>query len=220
MRGIDQRHLVVIILLAITASFTFLIDDKKGISQNYAFTESIPTCIGPWAGRDFEVDARTIEMLETDDILMREYRRPKGLPISLCIAFSGEKRVAIHPPEICMSGGGWNLVEKKRIKVSDSLGLVAIKLILERGDCKQVVLYWYKAGKDFTASFYHQQLNFVKNWILGGDPSCGLIRVSTQIKGQGVEQALSSLIEFTRVLMPHLTEEGKPCQQKRTKDSV
>lgn len=220
MKDMGQRYRVVIILLAVTATFTFFLGNEKGLSQNKAFYSMVPPCIGPWAGRDLEVDTRTIEILETDDILMREYLGPKGLKILLCIAFSKETRKSIHPPEVCMSGGGWNLIEKKRIKVPGSPGFEAIKLISEKGDCKQAVLYWYKTGQDFTANFYHQQFNFVKNTFLGGDTSCGLIRVSTQITGQEVEQAMASLIDFAEALMPYLTEGGdKTCQQKKTKGS-
>ncbi|HHT9120098.1 MAG TPA: exosortase C-terminal domain/associated protein EpsI [Candidatus Hypogeohydataceae bacterium YC41] len=220
MKNIDKKHKVLIFILTLSAIFTFFLGHKKSLSQSNVFTKRIPSLIGPWVGgKDLEADARVIEILETDDILTREYLGPKGVTILLCIAFSGESRKAIHPPEVCMSGGGWNLIEKKRLKVPGSNNFEAIKLILEKGDSKQIVLYWYKSGKEFTANFYSQQLGFVKSMLFGGEISCGLIRVSTQIEGQGVEEALSSLTDFAQALMPYLTEGDKNWPQKKSKES-
>jgi EpsI family protein len=214
-KNIDRKHAVVILILALTAAFTSFIGNEKIPPQSDVFTKKIPYCVGPWVGgKDIEVDARTIETLETNDVLTREYSGPKGVSIMLCIAFSGESRKAVHPPEICLSGGGWNLTEKKLITVPGEKEFEAIKLVLEMGDSKHVVLYWYKAGKDFTADFYNQQFSFVKNILMGGDVSCGLIRVSTLIKEDtSVEEALSWLTDFAQALMPYLTEGDRTCQE-------
>lgn len=220
MENIGQRHLVVAVLLAITAAFTFLFGEAKETTSAGTFTERIPICIGPWVGRDLEVDTRTFEILETNDVLTREYRGPKDNTIFLGVAFSSENRRAIHPPEVCMSGGGWNLTEKKRIEIKNTTVFEAIKLTLEKGDTEQVVLYWYKVGRDFTADFYRQQLKFVKARLLGGDSSCALIRISTLTTGQEAEKALSSLIDFAKALMPYLTEGGISCKKNGKKGSA
>jgi EpsI family protein len=208
MKETDRRYLFVIVLLAATAGFSFLFREENNHPPKGLYIKMIPNCIGPWVGTDLEVDARTFEILETEDVLMREYHKAGSIPVLLCITSSPENRKAVHPPEVCMSGGGWNLIEKARFKTPDLPGLEMIRLILEKGDCKQVVLYFYKIGQQFTAGFYEQQINFVKAKLSGSDTSCALIRVTTEIKGQGTEQALTVMQDFIKTLMPYLKPGG------------
>ena len=206
----NTRYFIVIGILFIVSIITYFLSIDVPAQQKTVYAKQLPVFINGWSGEDIEVDDRTLELLETDDVLMREYRKEGYPPVEFCIIYASNNRKVSHPPEICYRGGGWALEEKKPIVFSKRSGefpeFSAIKLIIEKGDQKQLVLYWYKCNRKYTTNYYTQQINIVKSEITTGKSTSGLIRISTPIVNNDEDVAMMRVQKFSLKMLPSITK--------------
>ncbi len=178
------------------------------------FAQNIPTVIAGMKSREIEMDQRTLDILETTDVMYREYSMKGKLPIFVCIIFSENNRKVAHPPELCLSGGGAVVEEKKQIQFSSSVKdkFYAQRLIVQHADRKWMYLYWYKTGKFFSSHYLLQQFLSALTQIVYRKSSCALIRLSIPLSQQEEPPYTASqqrLVEFSQELIP-LTAEHLP----------
>ncbi len=206
MSSFSKRYLIIVILLLVTAFITFGAYSTKSYS-GVLHTQNIPMRIGSWYGRDIPMGERTYDVLETRDAFMREYASSIGDRAMLTVVFAQSNRKVAHPPEVCLTGGGWSRTGRDihTVVVGDRT-LRFNRLILQRGSEKQVVLYLYKAGSRLTPNYYSQQLNIIMNGMLRKDTSSALIRISCYVDGDGVEEPLSMLNKFAGEVIPVLEQ--------------
>jgi EpsI family protein len=173
-------------------------------------TSRIPMEIGSWAGRALPVDNYVKEILETNDVIQRNYFSPAhgNRPVQLAVVYSANNRRVAHPPEICYAGGGWEL-SSKTIRDYPGVGPMA-RLELHRAGMRDIVLYCFESGDDFTARYYRQQINIVRNLLTGRSTSSALVRLSTLVRDdESTDQAEKRLLDFAAQVMPILRRELK-----------
>lgn len=196
--------LVLTILLAATAAhYSIEMSQASAIERSvtdYAF--EMPTRIGQYTqyGDDLEVDERTKEVLQTSNILMRNYVGPHGWPVQLSIVHAGATRRSLHFPEVCIVGAGWEVREQNTVPVG--ILFEARQLVLVKGDQREAVLYWFKTGDKLTGNFFLNAFNWVQNQVTMGDSTSAMIRVSTFVGPQGEEAAFEVLRDFAAQVTP------------------
>jgi len=163
-----------------------------------------PMTVGDWQAADIPLSERDYEILETKNLIMRDYKNSKGDSIYLYIIYSENNRKVTHPPELCLTGGGLTIVDKSSIQLTDNLRTV--KLLMEKGDARQIVAYWFRAGSLNTDSYVKQQLKVAFDLLRGKRTSCALIRLSTDIKDNEQDAALELLKSFTAQIEPLLPQ--------------
>lgn len=161
-----------------------------------------PITIGEWTSKDTVLSERTYKLLETRNLIMRNYTNPKGDSINLYIIYSQDNRKVAHPPEICMQGSGATVTNKTSINITDSIK--ATELIIEKNIAKELVVYWYKVGKINTNVYLKQQIKQVTDKIRGKSSSIALIRVLSNIEGNDKEAALDKIKTFCKLIEPLL----------------
>lgn len=201
-----KRYVIAVALLSVTAFLTF----GDYANQSYSgtlYTRDVPMTIGKWSGRELPMDESTYEILETRDAFSRDYVNPAGERAMLTVVFSQSNRKVSHPPEVCLSGGGWSRIERdiQHVAYGDR-SLRVNRLVLQKGERKQVILYLYKAGEKLTPNYYHQQLNIVLNGMISKNVSSALIRVSCVVYNNDVEKATALAKRLTQEAMPILRE--------------
>ena len=172
----------------------------------------IPHEFGSWHGDDVTLDARTYEILETRNVLYRQYRTGSDSPrIDLCIVFSQANRKAPHPPEVCYTGSGAQVDRRpdETVKLSPPLGSIRGSSLLVRKDQSQeVVLYWYLAGTQLTTSYYAQQWKVIWAQITSRPAQSAIIRYSTVMAGkESQEEAMNRLNTFSACSLPIILEQ-------------
>jgi EpsI family protein len=160
-----------------------------------------PMKIGEWQATDIPLTDRDYEILETKNLIMRDYKNTKGDSVYLYIVYSENNRKVTHPPELCLTGGGFTIVDKSSIQLTNNIR--GVKLLMEKGDARELVVYWFRAGSLNTDSYVKQQLKVVFDLLRGKRTSCALIRLSTAIKENG-EEALGLIKEFCAQIEPLL----------------
>lgn len=206
----NTRYSILIGILFMVTIITYFLSDDVPAQQKAVYAKQLPIFINGWSGEDIKVDDRTLEILETNDVLMRDYKKEGNPFIQLCIIYASNNRKVSHPPEVCYKGSGWSLEEKIpvvfSIKSDEFPELRANKLILEKGDQKQLVLYWYKCNSDYATNYYKQQINVVKSEIITGKSTSGLIRISTPIVNNDEDVAMMRVQRFSLNMLPLITK--------------
>jgi EpsI family protein len=169
----------------------------------------IPLRIGAWQGTEGEVAEENIEVLGTEDMIMRSYIRGTDR-VGLAVIFSMSKRKVAHPPEQCYAADGFeiNYIDYEPIPIRDDYTINGRRLTIIRGPNRQVVLYWYRAGDYNTGNFALSQLYVIlSNLMMQRTTHVALIRLSThvdQVDDATVSEAAALLKEFARELFPEI----------------
>lgn len=165
---------------------------------------NFPMTVGDWTATEVELSERDYEILETRNLFVRDYANSAGESVGLYMVYSEDNRKVSHPPEICLIGSGLTVTKKSVFQVSDSIK--AVKLLIEKGDSRELVVYWYKAGDIYTDKYLKQQLKIVMDRMLGKRTSGALIRLSAIIKNDNEEAALNLVKGFCAEIAPLLPQ--------------
>lgn len=200
----NNKTFLIVVSILILASIIGLMSYLPGRfdSSSGPKMSVFPINIGQWQGKDIPLSEKDYEILETRNLIMREYKNPRGESIYLYIIYSEGNRKVAHPPEICLTGGGLNILDKASIQLTPSIR--AVKMLMEKGDFRQVVVYWYKAGDAYTDQYLKQQLKIALGNTMGKKISGAMIRVSTNVKDNDDKSALSLIQSFVSQIEPLL----------------
>ncbi|MFA5118267.1 MAG: exosortase C-terminal domain/associated protein EpsI [Candidatus Omnitrophota bacterium] len=199
----NKNFFLVVIILVIVACISFFAYlPSKIAALNEKKISEFPLTIGEWSGEDMVLSDKEYEILETRNLIMRNYRNKKGDSVNLYIVYSQDNRKVSHPPEICMQGSGATIVNKTKVNVTDSI--VATQLIIEKEFSREVAVYWYKTGSLYSNNYILQQLRSSFGRMFGKMVSSALIRVLTTCDTGKDDFALIRIKEFCRIIEPLL----------------
>jgi len=168
---IENQNPRPVIIAAITATFLILIlglgyrvlaarlaapGDATPISS--AILEQFPMQVGDWTGREVPLDEAIVRATDTDAHINRSYSRNNGLEfVSLYIATGVKARDLMpHRPEVCYTGAGWTLTDKRSMELplSDGTELPCNVMQFSRGTLtkkKVVVLDYYIVDGEYSS---------------------------------------------------------------------
>jgi len=209
-----SRVIVTAVLFIVSTFILWLGFYYNAENYNKHFAEKIPIEIDGMKSREILMDQRTLDILETEDVFYREYSKKDEPPIYLCVIFSENNRKVAHPPELCLSGGGNVVEEKREIYINNTMKkkFDAQRLIVDQRHSKWMYVYWYKTGKFFSSRYMLQQLLAAVTQLIYRKSSCALIRVSMRIpvgEEQPYEATQDKMVSFCQKVIP-LTVEYLP----------
>lgn len=109
----------------------------------------LPMRLGPWIGRDEDMDPAILRETQCDDYVNRLYEDPTrpGRSLRLWINYSLHGLNLRHSPEVCLPSGGWEKVEAKTrvLPIARPGGepLSIMRLGYAQGDVVQSIGFWY-----------------------------------------------------------------------------
>jgi EpsI family protein len=200
----DRKYAVVIGVLLTALFFIFIIERAQGKISYTASLENVPYRIGEWEGKNVAVSEDTYEILETRDVLVREYTDKEGDSLVLAIVYSGNNRDSFHPPEYCYLGSGAQLMgkEKDTLLLDKDTAFHMNKLVMNSAKDGISVWYWYSVGDRFISNYYAQQILFLWDALRGVNKGGALIRISTV--GNNQQQLERKAKSFIRQTLPSL----------------
>jgi EpsI family protein len=213
MANLKFRYLIVIILLAMTATVVSGLqydssrDDDTGLSD----LQGIPLQIGEWwQGKDFPLQEMVYEILETRAIIHRSYTKGSEDSIFLSLVHYFDTKVDFHAPEACLGGEG--LKTKKTIKTititsgDQKITLDITELLTTRETGQTLTYYFFKSGDFMGSNYIKMRLSIAANKLARNDTRSSLIRISTALV-PGHEAAAEALLrDFMEDLLPHLKQ--------------
>lgn len=200
----NKNFVLIVIILAATAvvSVIFYLPGRN-VSGNEAQMADFPETIGEWVGTDLPLSKNDYAILETRNLIMREYKNLVSQDtVYLYIIYSVGNRKVMHPPEICYTGGGATITEKSVVPLTDFIQ--ANKFIIEDNDSRQLVAYWFRSGNFNMYNYMRQQLKMVVDRLFGKKVSGAMIRVSTIIEKDGQDSAFRLIKSFSGQIEPLL----------------
>jgi exosortase D (VPLPA-CTERM-specific) len=170
-----------------------------------------PREIEGWSGISTTLEPEIEAVLGADDYFTAFYRNPAentGVDLFLSYYASQTEGDAIHSPEVCLPGAGWEVasIQPTEIDLPGSrMGTVALnRAVIQRGLERQLVYYWFEGRgrqmtNDFAAKFYT-----LADGLTMGRTDGGLVRVITPIGPDGEAAADERLQRFLTVATDRL----------------
>lgn len=168
-----------------------------------AIPATIKTKHRTWIGITEKMPKFDMLILETKDILLRQYSDGDGRPVSLCVVFSADNRKGTHPPDVCLSGAGShiNFEAYRNVSLGDGKVINVRELVASVGNVNRYFAYFYKYSNHFTSSFYWQQIMLVWDGLIHHNPSGALIRYDVRMRDSqalaGARKRVDALIRAT-----------------------
>ena len=126
------------------------------VSMPPAALERLPLQIGDWAGQNVPLDEAIVRATDTDAHINRRYSRYNASEyIQLYIAYGVRARdLMTHRPEVCYTGAGWTLIDKRssELPLSNEMELPCSIFQFSRGTLntkKTVVLAYYIVDEQY-----------------------------------------------------------------------
>jgi EpsI family protein len=191
--------------------------------------DSFPTTIGDWhcAGLQ-EMDPDALKFLGATDYVICNYVKDESTrggqrsAVDLYVGFhesqvrkeGGGHANAIHPPEHCLPGSGWDIIDSKLVPIAfpglpPGHGLrederQAKRFVIAQGDSRELVYFWYQGqGRVITAN---EDVILLRFWNRArrGRTDGALVRFTTRIERGDIESAEARFQEFANLVVPIL----------------
>ncbi len=174
-----------VILIALSSVYIQVQEEIRPPRQ--AFIE-FPQQVGEWRGRDKQLEQIYLDSLKLDDYLLGNYSNSSGEVVDFYIAYYASQQAgsAAHSPRACIPGGGWKISELTQVPVSGvsvaGHPLLANRLVIERGEHKQLVYYWFQQRGRVITSEYMVKLYLFWDGLLKHRTDGALVRVVTALR--------------------------------------
>lgn len=122
--------------------------------------KDFPQQVGTWhqTGIDQKLDQETMAVLRASDYLLRDYRGSDGRIANFYVGYYATQRdgSTYHSPLNCLPGSGWTMSDPARIPINlpDGRSFSANRYVIQNGDQKDVLIYWYQGRGRAVASEY------------------------------------------------------------------
>lgn len=174
---------VLIVMLIAASAVSLGLFNREMVASDKLDVHTFPMTVGEWMGRELPITEKEYDILETRNLISREYINNSGDKLYLFIIYSETNRSVFHPPEVCMIGSGLCITDKQ-IESFNVEGKVFTtnKLFAEKGRLKKIILNCYKVGNIYTSNFYLQQARLALYQIFRRNVPGATLRVSMAVE--------------------------------------
>jgi exosortase D (VPLPA-CTERM-specific) len=168
-----------------------------------------PRALDQWSGVDLPIDAVAIDSLKPTDYLSVNFvDAANQSPVSVWIAYYATQEIgeAIHSPRICIPAGGWRISQIRPVNVgTDADPLSVNRAIIQKGNEKALVYYWFQGRGRIEASEYAVKVHLMTDAILRQRTDGALVRLVTPIfENEQVAASEQRLHAFLTKMRPEL----------------
>lgn len=162
--------------------------------------------------KEWAIEPEVQAVLKADDTLSRHYVRD-GVPqgAGLYVAFFKTQRAGVtpHSPKNCLPGNGW-VAEKSTVIPITVPGrtepIEANYYLIQRGDNKSVVMYWYQSHGRTVADEFKAKFYVMADAMRLNRTDTALVRVTVPVGSGGVSAAEQAAFQFVRGSFGPLSE--------------
>jgi EpsI family protein len=190
------------ILLVVLLAGGFVVNAWEYLGEAHVERKSLkdfPTRVAAWEqiGTDEQFDAETLSVLRASDYLLRNYKNADGRFANFYVGYYASQRdgATYHSPLNCLPGSGWVMSEPGRVTITPNgrSAFVVNKYVIQNGDHKEVLLYWYQGRGRSVASEYWGKVYTVFDSVRLRRSDGAMVRITTTIndsKPGAVESAM------------------------------
>ena len=147
-----------------------------------------PRQVGTWqqTGGDEQFDNQTLAVLRASDYLLRNYRGADGRVVNFYVGYYASQRdgATYHSPLNCLPGAGWVMSEPGTITITPKgrPAFVANKYLIQNGDHKDLLVYWYQGRGRAVASEYWGKIYTVIDSVRRRRSDGAMVRITTPVE--------------------------------------
>jgi EpsI family protein len=159
--------------------------------------KDFPEQLGQWQkSRDAVIDEPTMKVLRASDYILRDFqRRPDGQAANFYVGYYASQRegASYHSPLNCLPGSGWTLSKPDTVTIAlpDGRSFAANKYVIQNGEYKSLMIYWYQGRGRTVASEYWGKVYTVIDSVRLRRSDGAMVRVTVPI-GESESTALES----------------------------
>jgi EpsI family protein len=200
------------IVAGLLVTTSVAIDRSSGVQAVPALQPlaTIPTSIDGWSGRDLPAwDESVVKVLGADEYVNRRYLREGTAVADLYVGYYGSQKQgdAIHSPQNCLPGSGWEPVSEERVNLTvPGPGTIRVnRYVVQKDLDKQVVLYWYQGRGRVIASEYTNRAYLIFDSLRLRRNDGALVRVMSPVLTT-TDAAAKEAAAFAASVFPRLAQ--------------
>lgn len=200
----------VALLIPVALASSFL-GQRIEVPPDRALFVDFPMHIEGWTGTSLSLEPQYIDALRFDDYALVEYRHDGNQSVTFYSAYyrSQRKGQSAHSPQSCLPSGGWEISSLMNLVFAPVPGMAhqlqANRVAIEKGDQKQIVLYWFKQRDRILTSEYLVKFYLFWDALLRARTDGALVRISSRIgPGETEEIVDQRMRQFVLALQPEL----------------
>jgi EpsI family protein len=136
-------------------------------------------------GGDERFDQETLAVLRASDYLLRNYKDRNGRVMNFYVGYYASQRegATYHSPLNCLPGSGWVMSEPGQMTIAPEgrAAFVANKYLIQNGDHKELLVYWYQGRGRAVASEYWGKVYTVIDSVRMRRSDGAMVRITTSI---------------------------------------
>ena len=172
--------------------------------------KDFPRQIGGWqqTGSDQILDNETLKVLRASDYLLRNYRSANGRVANFYVGYYATQRdgASYHSPLNCLPGSGWIMSDPAQVTITlpDGRAFTANRYLIQNGDQKDLLVYWYQGRGRAVASEYWGKVYTVLDSVRLRRSDGAMVRVTIPIdKSEAASlQMATDLAASATVVLP------------------
>lgn len=172
--------------------------------------KDFPKQIGAWeqTGGDEQFNKETLAVLRASDYLLRNYRGADGRVVNFYVGYYASQRegATYHSPLNCLPGSGWVMSEPGKITITPKgrAPFVANRYLIQNGDHKELLVYWYQGRGRAVASEYWGKIYTVVDSVRLRRSDGAMVRITTSVESSepAALQAAADLAANSSTILP------------------
>ncbi|HPG26356.1 MAG TPA: EpsI family protein [Myxococcota bacterium] len=112
---------------------------------------------------------------------------------------------AIHPPEHCLPGSGWDVIDSRILPIEIGAGGEAKRFVIAKGSQRALVYFWYQSRGRAVARGHEKILWLFLDRARYGRTDGALVRFTIPIVNGDMDQAEETFHDFARLITPRLS---------------
>ena len=198
-----SRAVVILTVLLLAQAAVFYGFSRGELAPPHRPLDQLPRTFNSWTMiKEGVMEKEIQDVLRADDYLTRWYAKPQAPVASIFVAFFKSQRTgqSPHSPKNCLPGGGWIWTVNDQIPITlpDSRVIEVNRYVVQKGDQKSLVLYWYQSRDRVVASEYAAKVYVVADALRYNRTDTALVRVEVPVVEGNDQVATEAAVDFVK----------------------
>jgi exosortase D (VPLPA-CTERM-specific) len=200
-----------LVILTGMVLFSDQLQGREEITPSRQTFLDFPMEIAGWRGTPLAMEKQYVDTLRFDDYLLADFQGPTSGPVNLYVAYyqSQKKGQSAHSPKTCLPGGGWEMTSLTETSVTEQgtgRAFPANRVVIQKGDTRQVVLYWFKQRDRLVTDEYLVKALLFWDSLTKRRSDGALIRLAAPVlPGEDEAVADRRLQQFAALVQPTMS---------------
>ncbi len=177
---------------------------QRSLELREPLQDAVPASLMGKTGENVTVPPDEAQVAGFDDYLFRSYGvGDDGFSVYVGYYASQSKGHTIHSPKNCLPGAGWEALSSRPQAITTANGrtVTVNRYLLQRGDARALVLYWYQGRGRVEYDEYKVKWDLLVDSSLHQRSDEALVRVVVPIQ-DGEDAAAESATTIAATLVP------------------